>query len=277
MSLLQRRDGLCLLVVEERFEAATRALGWPRSGALAEALANGRPGNRGSGRGATRVLELPGHTQRIHLRPLRHGGVLRSLWRDRMLGLARAHRELELCVLLRTRAVPIPEPLLLLGEQTGLFWRGALGTQHLDGVLDGAEFLASRPVPDEVLRAARAAGSAVRKLHDAGGRHGDLHVGNLLLRPDAALPEVLLIDFDAASLAASLTPAQRMQELMRLYRSLIKRDAVGVVGQRGCAAFFSAYLAGDRVLRRAMLAQLGRERLRIALHALGYRRFHPVQ
>ena len=46
---------------------------------------------------------------------------------------------------------------------------------------------------------------------------------------------------------------------MRLYRSLLKRGVLHRVGPRGCAAFFRAYLAGDRVLRRAMLRRLLKE------------------
>jgi hypothetical protein len=61
-----------------------------------------------------------------------------------------------------------------------------------------------------------------------------------------------------------------MAEVMRLYRSLRKRGLHQVVGLRGCVRFFAAYTAGDRVLRRALLTHLTRERARIAVHALGY-------
>jgi hypothetical protein len=63
-----------------------------------------------------------------------------------------------------------------------------------------------------------------------------------------------------------------MRELMRLYRSLVKRGLLEQVGPRGCARFFAAYVDRDRALRRALLAHLPRERRRVALHALGYRR-----
>jgi hypothetical protein len=43
------------------------------------------------------------------------------------------------------------------------------------------------------------------------------------------------------------------------------------VGARGCARLLSAYTAGDRELRRALLRRLPRERRRLALHRLGYR------
>ena len=68
------------------------------------------------------------------------------------------------------------------------------------------------------------------------------------------------------------TPHERMAALMRLYRSLLKRDLLDRVGARGCTRFFSAYTAGNRPLRRALLAYLPREQLRLAVHRLGYRR-----
>jgi hypothetical protein len=63
-----------------------------------------------------------------------------------------------------------------------------------------------------------------------------------------------------------------MAQLMRLYRSLLKRDLLRVVGERGCATFFAAYTRGDDALRDALLARLPAERRRVARHALGYRR-----
>jgi hypothetical protein len=63
-----------------------------------------------------------------------------------------------------------------------------------------------------------------------------------------------------------------MAELMRLYRSLRKRRLLAAAGGvRGCAIFLSAYVGGDRALRRALLARLPAERRRLALHALRYR------
>jgi hypothetical protein len=112
----------------------------------------------------------------------------------------------------------------------------------------------------------------VRRLHDAGGRHADLHIGNLLLLERQSEIEVLVIDLDRARVVAELTPARRMAELMRLYRSLLKRRLDRRVGPREYATFFGAYVAGDRTLRRALLTHLPREQRRIARHALLYRR-----
>src|SRR5262249_18956366 len=51
-------------------------------------------------------------------------------------------------------------------------------------------------------RAAAAAGRALRRFHDLGGRHRDLHAGNLLLRETEACAEALLVDLDRACCGA---------------------------------------------------------------------------
>jgi hypothetical protein len=83
--------------------------------------------------------------------------------------------------------------------------------------------------------------------------------------------QALLIDLDRARLVLELNARARMAEIMRLYRSLVKRGLVAVVGGEGCQAFLSAYTDGDPSLGTALLAHLPRERRRLALHRLGHR------
>jgi tRNA A-37 threonylcarbamoyl transferase component Bud32 len=125
-----------------------------------------------------------------------------------------------------------------------------------------------------VIEASRAAGRAIRGFHDAGARHPDLHVDNLLVleADDSQSPRVVVIDLDGVRIVRKVAARRRMAELMRLYRSLRKRRLLGAGSARVCAAFFGAYCAGDRALRSALLANVRREQLRIAAHALAYRR-----
>jgi tRNA A-37 threonylcarbamoyl transferase component Bud32 len=121
-------------------------------------------------------------------------------------------------------------------------------------------------------RAAAASGAALRRFHDAGGRHADLHVKNLLLRETRAGAEVIVIDLDRGAAGTPAAPARRARELGRLWRSLVKRGVAERVGWRGVAAFLAAYCAGDRALRDALARRLPAERRRAARHALLYRR-----
>lgn len=254
------------LVVDPAFADAAHALALLDPAALARHLDTGA-GARG--RAQTAAVALPDGT-RLHLRPLRHGGLLGPLWGDRLLGLRRPLRELRVTAALRARGAPVPRPLLVVGVRRGPFWSAVLGTLHESGTRDGSALLGASPPPAALAAAIDAAASAVRRFHDAGGRHPDLHLGNLLLRERGAGSEALVIDLDRARVGAPPDARLRMRELMRLYRSVVKRGHAEQVGARGCARFLRAYCAGDRTLRRALLAQLPRERRRLARHAFSW-------
>ena len=261
------------LMFDADFEQAVRALGLDEPRGLDDALTagarelGGSPASRG--RDVTTLLPLPGRPERLHLRRVLHGGLLGGLWRGRLAGLGRVERELHTTAELRRRGAPVPRPALALARRSGVLWRASLATVHEEGAVDGLAFLAGHPPPASLRRAARAAGRAVRRLHDLGARHRDLHIKNLLLRPTAPgaedAIEVLVIDLDRARLGAPPSAARRISELARLLRSLRKRGLLPEVGTRGCAAFFAGYHGGDRGLRCELLTA---ERARWAI-ALG--------
>ena len=162
-------------------------------------------------------------------------------------------------------------PALLVGRQrAGPVWRAAVGTLFEEGTCDAAQFLSAGASPDRVRRALDAVADALRRFHDAGGLHPDLHAGNLLLRERSDATEAVVVDLDGARLRRSPSARQRMAELMRLYRSLLKLGLVERIGRAGCARFLTRYTRRDRQLRRALLSQLPRECLRLRLHALGW-------
>lgn len=256
------------LVVDPAFAAAAQALELLDPGALSRHLASA---SGARGRAHTAVLPLGGDLW-LHLRPVRHGGLLGPFWGERLLGLGRAVRELEATATLRARGAPVPRPVLAVGARRGALWSAALGTLHESGTSDGARLLDARPAAGALRLAIEAAAVALRRFHDAGGRHADLHVGNLLFREQDGGFEVLVIDLDKARAGAPADPRRRMRELMRLVRSLHKRGAADVIGARGCAHFLRAYCAGDRALRRALLRSLPHERRRLARHARSWLR-----
>ena len=137
---------------------------------------------------------------------------------------------------LRERGAPVPDPVLVLGRRVGRFWEAAVGSIHEEDTIDGHTFLLRQPRPDRLRRAARAAGKAVRLLHDAGGLHADLHIKNLLIREDARSAEVIVVDLDRAEIRDPMPAQRRMRELMRLYRSLRKRNLLDAAKPRGVAA-----------------------------------------
>jgi ribosomal 50S subunit-associated protein YjgA (DUF615 family) len=264
---LRGEDPTVELIVDPKLEEAARELGLLEREGIERALCRG---GGSEGRAPTAAIALPGHAWRLHLRPVRHGGWLGGLWGRRLMGLARPLGELEITDALRQRGAPVPRPALVSGHRVGRFWEAALGTRLEENSIDGARFLGQHPSRRRLLAAARAAGSAVRRLHDAGGRHRDLQIANLLVRETGAETEVVVVDLDRARMVPDLSASRRMTELMRLYRSLRKRLLLDAVGPRACAAFFGAYTAGDRRLRSQLLRHLPREQIRTAIHALAY-------
>jgi hypothetical protein len=263
------RAGRLVLVVDPDFEAAAREAGLLAPDALARVFAS--PAGA-QGRAPTAILPLPGMRTHLLLRRLRHGGLLGPLLGASFLGLSRVLAELRVTVALREAEAPVPRPALALGRRRlGPLFECALGTVLEEGAQDALAFLESAPEPARVLRAARAAGEAVRRLHDAGGHHADLHVKNLLIREHDESVECRVVDLDRARLEVALTPAERIAQLARLWRSLVKRGVLERVGPRGCARFVGAYCRDDRALRRALWRHLPRERRRTALHTWRYR------
>lgn len=261
-----QRDG-ALLWVNPRFDEPVHALDLLDPAARERAW---RGATTEGGRGPAARLALAGG-EALLLRRSLHGGALGPVLGDRWLTLRRPLAELRATSALRAAGAPVPTPVLALGwRNAGLIWHAAVGTVVEKNTVDARAFLDAAPDPQAAGEAASVAGLAVRRFHDAGGRHADLHLGNLLLRTGPTEPRALVIDLDKARIVGQVTAARRMRELMRLYRSVVKRRLLNRLGPQGVRCFFDAYVASDRDLRRALLRHLPRELRRLRLHALRY-------
>ena len=258
------------LWLRREWGACIRPLGLLEVGAFERWLAAAP--SAGAGRSATALVALAAGGPRVVVRRLQHGGLLGPLLRQHYLSASRSRAELELSARLRAAGAPVPEPVFALALRRGLCWTHALATVYEEGAVDALQFLDSAPDAARILRAAAAIGAAVRRFHDAGGRHPDLHVKNLLLRETRAGAEAIVIDLDRGRAGAPPALRVRARELGRLWRSLLKRGVAEAVGERGVAAFLSAYCAGDRELREALGRLLPAARRRAAWHALLYPR-----
>jgi tRNA A-37 threonylcarbamoyl transferase component Bud32 len=260
--------GRVFLVVDPALEDAARVLSLHSPGEVDRHFA--RSGGA-TGRGATALVEVPGSTEKLVLRRLLHGGVLGPLLGPVFLGMSRPLRELRVTAELRSAGVAVPRPALALGRRiAGPFRAPVVGTYLEPDAVDALAFLESQPDRPRLLRAAGAVGSAVRHFHDEGGRHSDLHVKNLLIRERGDTAECIIIDLDKARITPGLTPGDRMAQIMRLFRSLLKRGVLERVGSRGCSRFFTAYCGDDRLLRRALWQRVDRELRKVAIHRLRY-------
>ena len=315
-----QRPGLRLRLTQD-YARGAKQLGLDRVGGVAKALRES-PGLPG-GRGENFLLESPAWPGAIRVRPMRRGGWLGPLLGERFSSPRRAEREFEIWQTLREAGAPVPPIALAAAERRGLFWALFIGAEQRDQAIPFGRLIQEQADDPEALCAwALAAGTAVRRFHDAGALHGDLHTGNLLAEagskaihtPGAGGPHsrparrVWLVDLDRAVLCpprtpgpaptpdpnallaaapvsdpasepksrigsrapARPTPRQRMRELGRLDRSLLKTAPAAARQPRVRAAFLAGYCQGDRSLRRALLTHWPREQRRTWLHRLGW-------
>jgi len=226
-----------------------------------------------AGRARTALLSV-GDAQLV-LRAVRRGGMFGPWLGGALLNPDRPLREIVVTAALRRAGAPVPRPAFggafrSTGVWSGIPWNGAVATWFEAETRDGETWLRAGPSQATLANALASAGESVRRFHDAGGSHPDLHAKNLLVREIEEHCEIVVIDLDRARVVPKLGARARMAQLMRLYRSLLKRDLLRVVGERGCARFFDAYVQQDDALRAALLARLPAERRRVARHALRY-------
>jgi hypothetical protein len=112
----------------------------------------------------------------------------------------------------------------------------------------------------------------LRRMHEVGLAHADLHLGNLLLRrAEPASPQAFVIDLDRAELGGEpLSLGRRMKDLQRLERSYVKHfGGQGEEHTRVRDILYERYAQGDEALISRLPGVRRSSKLRIALHRLG--------
>ena len=226
--LLVRRDWEAALPLEAMLDGAPLAE-WGRP--VAHALA---------GRGPVEVLATP--RGEIVGKALRRGGLAGGLLRDTFFDARRPLREAEAAELLAARGIRTPPVVAARVTRRAAGLRVESATARVPGVdlLEACRDARSLPA------LATAAGRTLRAAHDAGLRHRDLQVKNLLVPAGfpgpggAADPGPLVVlDLDRCSVAAPLELDERRRALVRFGRSLVKRGLLprlGPVSEAGAAA-----------------------------------------
>lgn len=198
----------------------------------------------------------------VVIRKYRHGGVLRRLTGDIFLFGFRPFREVKVTEMAKSAGVPTLEILAAIRKREwGVWYRGYLITRYLPEAVDLIYYLVQQPEGKRRRDAIKKAGEVVRRMHQRGIYHADLHLKNFLVEERKGA-KVYLIDFDQSEICAHLRPAQRMKNLKRLDRSAEKLRATGLpLTTRDKGIFCSAYARGDRKIRpfiRAYLKKYGR-------------------
>ena len=183
-------------------------------------------------RGRAGIVSFPlGDTgATMMVRRYMHGGLLAAVTRDLYFGPERALEELDVAEVAHKGGVRTTEPLgVLLQEESGPFWRLAYLSMEVGNSEDLIHYccrLTDYPPETAALEkrgVIREAARQIRKMHDIGIFHGDLHLKNLLLQRQASdTPKVYIIDFDRAKAGPSLSVEERFKNLARLARSIRK-------------------------------------------------------
>lgn len=253
------------LFAREDLAAEVSAAGFATPGAWTSRLA---AGGSAKGRGRTGTVDLPGGA-RLLLKELRRGGLAGKLRRSGFRGSKRPLANLTLPSALGRRGVPTPSAaaLLLVRRGAGRFG-GYLAVERMVEAEDLGERLAEGVRVDDDVGVAL---GVVARMHEAGFRHRDLNLGNLLLR--GRPPEGWVIDLDGGVLEdGPLGPWARARALARLERSYVKRfGATGPLGPDGGSRFWETYPTGDSALRREVLRLRWTGRIEVLWHRVGWR------
>lgn len=228
--------------------------------------------------GRAPLSRVAGGAGPLLVRPYRKGGLLRHLRGQLFRGSWRPLSELVLHRRLEAAGVPVLQAVGCVVLRSLLGWRGFLLTREVEGALDLQAWLYGDAAPGDTppARVLRRAGRAVRRLHDAGVSHLDLHPKNLLLTPGG---EVLVIDLDRARIFPGPLPeGERLANLVRLARAIEKHRLKGMhAGRREALRFLEGY-AGSRAAAGQWLERVRRRvRRGLPLRVLWWRLIGEVR
>jgi 3-deoxy-D-manno-octulosonic acid kinase len=257
-------------VVDTDFEAGARDLGLDTPESFDRALLTAERCQ--GGRGENYLLRSEQWPERVRLRPLRHGGLLGRWGAGRYFSSRRSEEEFDVWRVLEARGAPIPRAVLAASRRHGVFWAPSFGAVNREHARDALDWLRQeRRSPAAIRTAAIALARSIRRFHDAGAIHGDLHLANVLIEESDSGPRCWLVDLGRTTLEDGPSPSHRMRDLMRLWRSIEKTHRTECLDPRIAACFLSSYCDGNRVLRRSLLSFAGREERRLRRHRLGWR------
>ncbi|MFM8980734.1 MAG: lipopolysaccharide kinase InaA family protein [Planctomycetia bacterium] len=222
--------------------------------------------------GRRRLRRIVCDEGRLLVREYGKGGALRALRPRLFHGRWRPLDELVLQRRLLALGVPVAEAVGCVVLRRAGGWRGFLLLREVEPACDLEAVLYGQPAPGHVARARllERAGAAVRRLHDAGVPHPDLHPKNLLVAGDG---RVLVLDMDRAQGSEGLLAEEvRLANLVRLGRWVEKHRLKGLQsGRRDALRFLAGYAGGREAAARWLEAVRTRLAPGLALRQLWWR------
>ena len=243
-------SGRCDAVVRAEHEGDARIL--LAEGTLYDAAARDLAARPMQGRGIAYAIALPATRTRAVVRRNRHGGLFAPLRRDLFIPPTRAPHELDVALRLQTLGISTPSVLMYGRERVhGVFRRADVVTREIPDGRDLASYLGPEVADSEREAAWMATRQLLLTLNQAGARHHDLNVKNVLLATERGALTAYVLDVDRVTFAEPNAESVRAGNARRLLRSALKwRETRGsVVGEREIAMlgeFAVAVLAHQR-------------------------------
>ncbi|MCF6149906.1 MAG: hypothetical protein E3K37_14730 [Candidatus Kuenenia sp.] len=200
--------------------------------------------------------------ERLIIRNYRHGGLLGKLLGNVFFYSDRPFNEIYVHEVALQNGIPSAEAIAITKRKIlGGLYSADFITKEIPGAVDLIHFLNEHP--SEYIRESKkfiipVLAKLIRKMHDAGIYHADLHLKNILVRKNSAETfEAYIIDLDKSTVLPKLTLPKRMKNLLRLDRSLekyywLQREKTGKelfpVSKIDRMRFFRAYMANEPVI-----------------------------
>ena len=147
----------------------------------------GSPSNM-KGRGRIYILQPD-----LVVRNLSHGGMFARITGQRFLSPARSIRELEISAFLRSKGVNTPEILAIRIIHKGIFHTISVISKLVPESVDLLTYLREHHADSDTLPIFEQTGDLIRRIHESGVYHADLHIKNILL-DEHLIPWILDLD-----------------------------------------------------------------------------------
>jgi 3-deoxy-D-manno-octulosonic acid kinase len=208
------------------------------------------------GRGLLASLPLAGKgPERMVIRHYEHGGIFRALTRDLFLAGSRPFRELIITEMARKAGLPTMEVLAAI--KSLVFWpfyKGNLVSKEIPNSVDLIQYFTRggkgrvQKRLDEKRKLIHQAGRLVRKMHEVGIYHSDLHLKNFIVEMgEGGMGSLYIIDFDRSKIIHPLKSNKWFANLLRLDRSAEKWRPKGLwITRTDRLRFLRSYLEGDK-------------------------------
>ena len=194
--------------------------------------------------------------KKMVIRRYSHGGWLRFFTRDLYFSGSRSFQELCLTEEIRSAGISTVQPIGAIHRRVFfLFYKAYFLSLEIPEAEDSSQFLLKigfHPAQEDLHKkreTIRSAGRLVQRFHKSGFFHRDLQLKNILIVED----QPYLIDFDRSYREEILSLKKRIDNLLRLNRSLDKWKRQGIpLSRTDRWRFFRAYSSGGHEMKDAL-------------------------